>query len=127
MKKNRFILIVAIFLFIVGVVGCGAPQLKPTSTPNPSLITTWAPEPQQPQIDACSAAGNKVDILTKNYGTWWGYYAFKCDCKEGSSFGNGWKCGVWYPWPLEPPWISNTPLTTLVGTLEPLATETPTP
>ena len=104
-----------------------SPTLAPTLT-GMSVHVCCAPEPQHPQIDACAAAGGGVTMLFKNYGTWQGFYAFKCVCRGSSlTFGNNWICNEWYAWPVNPPsWIT-TPLGTLVGTLQPLVLVTPVP
>src|SRR5271157_1532639 len=91
-----------------------------------SVHVCCAPEPQHPQVDACAEAGGGVTTLLRNYGTWQGFYAFKCICTGSSlTFGNNWICNQWYAWPVNPPsWIT-TPLGTLVGTLQPLVLSTP--
>jgi len=106
-----------------------SPTLTTAST-SPLLGTSvhvcCAPEPQQPQVDACVEAGGGVTALLKNYRTWQGFYAFKCICKgSAQTFGNNWLCNTWYAWPINPPsWIT-TPLATLVGTLQPMVLSTP--
>lgn len=129
MRNSRCFTLFVLSFLLVSLAGCGIFHAQPHAiTPNPTGIhVCCVPPPQQPQIDACAAAGGGVDELLKNYGTWQGFYAFKCVCKAGSSFfGNQWACNQWYPWPVNPPsWISNTPLTTLEGTLQSLVLSTP--
>ena len=60
-----------------------SPTLAPTLT-GTSVHMCCAPEPQHPQVDACAEAGGGDHTLLKNYGTWQGFYAFKCVCRGSS-------------------------------------------